>query len=125
MTNKQKLKLLSIIILLFTILRIFIDGYHSFMIFITDETVLDTAIKVTVLNSYKRTFLHYGFNILYAIIGIMVSKNKIHRNSALVAGIVSLILCITLQFYEVAILSFIFSIIPLVLYIYFAWKSEF
>ncbi len=123
--NNQKLKTLSIIILLLTILRILIDGYHSFMIAMADESILDITIKATTLNSYKRAFLKYGFNMLCSVIGIMVSNNKLHKNMAFNVGAISLIVCVTLQFYEFAILSFIISILPLLLYIYFAWKSEF
>lgn len=120
----KNLKILSVIILILTILRIVIDSYNFFMISITDATVLDTAIKVMVLNSYKRAFLQHFSNLLYSIIGIMAANKKIHKKIALGAGILSMLLCIVLQFYEFAILSFIMSIVPLVLYIYFVWKSD-
>lgn len=120
----KKLKIISILILILTLLRIFIDAYHSYTIALTDETLIDAATKATILNSYKRAFLQYGCNLLYSIIGILVAQNKLHKKAAIVAGILTLILCIILQFFEFAIVSFMISALPVFLYLYFAWKSE-
>lgn len=110
--------------MILTLLRIFIDAYHSYTIALTDETLIDAATKATILNSYKRAFLQYGCNLLYSIIGILVAQNKLPKKAAIVASILTLILCIILQIFEFAIVSFMISALPVFFYLYFAWKSE-
>lgn len=121
---EKKLKMISVIVIIVTAIKVLIDAYNVSMISFSDTAILDIEMKKIIFASYKRSFIQSGINIIYGIVGIFVSNKKINKFIAIACGTLSVLVCVIMQFYEKAILSCAFCVILAIVYIYFAWKTE-
>lgn len=121
---QKRLRTISVIVITVTAIKVLLDVYNMSMISFSDTAALDAEMKKIIFASYKRSFVQSGINMIYGIVGIFVSGRKMNKMIAIACGLLSVLVCIVMQFYEKAVVSFAFCMIPAILYIYFAWKME-